>query len=371
MNEDFLLTKITARKEQDAYRQLQVVEGLIDFCSNDYLGMVKNAVLNTHGEGLSAGSTGSRLLSGNSRLAEETESFIAGFHHAPAALLFNAGYDANLGLLSAVPQRGDTVLYDALSHASLRDGLRLSLATAWPFAHNDMDALRTKIATASGNIFVVTESVFSMDGDQAPLPELVDICQLHRAHLVVDEAHATGVVGSNGEGLAQYLQLEQYCFARIHTFGKALGCHGAAVLGSTRLRDYLVNFSRPFIYTTALPPVAVAAIQESYRKFPAMHAEREQLRHLIALFRKLPLGFETLSSETAVQSVIIPGNTQAKQVARACRQAGFDIRAILYPTVPKGRERLRIVLHAFNTEKELQQLAVLLQQCWQQLQAGT
>jgi len=370
MNEDFLLDKITARKALDAYRQLQVVEGCIDFCSNDYLGLVKTGALLAHGGSSSHGSTGSRLLTGNSVQAETTESFIAAFHHAPAALLFNSGYDANLGLLSAVPQRGDTVLYDALSHASLRDGLRLSLAESWSFAHNDMTELKTKIANATGNVFVVTESVFSMDGDQAPLKELVEICETHKAHLVLDEAHATGVLGNNGEGLAQYMELEQYCFARVHTFGKALGCHGAAVVGSTLLRDYLVNFSRPFIYTTALPPAAVEAIHESYRLLPSLHEERKQLRRLITLFRQLPVGFSKLPSETPVQSVIIPGNSQAKQVAAACRQAGFDIRAILYPTVPKGKERLRIVLHSFNTEEELQSLSVLLTSAWQQAQAS-
>ena len=361
MNEDFLHKKIALRKEQDAYRQLRSAPSGIDFCSNDYLGMAKNDLLQIASAHYKTGSTGSRLLTGNYELIEKTESSIAAFHDAEAGLIFNAGYDANAGVLSAVPQRGDTVLYDYLSHASIRDGLRLGLAQAHSFLHNDIRDLEKKLATAKGNIFVVTESVFSMDGDMAPLQEIAVLCRQYNAFLIVDEAHATGVCGNSGEGLVQQLGLQKECFARIHTFGKALGCHGAIVLGSAALRDYLINFCRFFIYTTALPPASVAAIARAYEVFPSLINEREQLQRLVALFQSATTTGKKLQSSTPVQSVIIPGNTAVKIAANRCRRNNFDVRAILYPTVPRGTERLRIVLHSFNTTDELAGLIGMLQ----------
>jgi 8-amino-7-oxononanoate synthase len=360
MNEEFLQNKITQRKEQNAYRQLRAGINGIDFCSNDYLGVVKNNLLHQSINEYKSGSTGSRLLTGNYKLTEETETMIADFHGAQTALIFNSGYDANTGILSAVPQRGDTVLYDYLSHASIRDGLRLSLATSYSFLHNDIIDLEKKLAVAKGNIFVVTESVFSMDGDTAPLKEIVLLCQQFKAHLIVDEAHATGVVGDKGEGLVQVLQLEQHCFARVNTFGKALGCHGAVILGSNTLREYLINFCRAFIYTTALPPVSIAAIKTVYQIFPQLGNERNRLEKLVAIFQSANTKFKKLKSNTPVQSVIIQGNEEVKAIAALCAQNNFDVRAILYPTVPKESERLRIVLHSFNTEAELNKLIQIL-----------
>jgi 8-amino-7-oxononanoate synthase len=252
-------------------------------------------------------------------------------------------------------------LYDHLSHASIRDGIRLSFAQAHSFAHNDVEDLGRRLraareADAGPRIFVVTESVFSMDGDLAPLEAIVALCRAYGAHLILDEAHATGVIGKAGEGLAQALGVQEECFVRIHTFGKAVGCHGAIVLGSGRLREYLVNFCRPLIYTTALPPVSVQAIADAYRLFPGMHAERERLRQLIGRFRAAAIGYERLDSSTPIQVVIIPGNTEVRALAERLQKAGLDIRPILYPTVPKGGERLRIVIHAFNTETEIDRL---------------
>ena len=355
MDEEFLHKKIAGRKAQSAYRQLRLGSQGIDFCSNDYLGIATNGLLHIEKE-YRSGSTGSRLLTGNYALIEDTEIMIAAFHQAAAGLLFNSGYDANTGLLSAVPQRADTVLYDDLSHASIRDGLRLSLAKSFSFNHNDCIDLEKKLTTAGGNIFVVTEAVFSMDGDLAPLQQIALLCRQYKAHLIVDEAHATGVLGSRGEGLVQALGLAGDCFARIHTFGKALGCHGAIVLGSQLLRDYLINFCRPFMYTTALPPASVAAVAAAYSIFPSMETERQQLQQLVAIFQQADIPFKKLSSSTPVQSVIIPGNENVKQVADACRNNGFDVRAILYPTVPKAAERLRVVMHSFNTEGDLRRL---------------
>jgi 8-amino-7-oxononanoate synthase len=189
---------------------------------------------------------------------------------------------------------------------------------------------------------------------------MVALCQQYKAHLIVDEAHATGVIGEKGEGLVQQLRLQQHCFARIHTFGKAVGCHGAVVLGSNDLRDYLINFSRAFIYTTALPESSVEAIHTAYRIFPSMRAEREHLDQLIQYFQQSPISYQKLPSSTPIQVVIIPGNDKVKEIAHRLQSASLDVRPILYPTVPKGSERLRIVLHAFNTMEEVKQLQQLL-----------
>jgi 8-amino-7-oxononanoate synthase len=362
MKEAFLYNRLQQRIDQNALRQLRLPSGKIDFCSNDYLGIVKNNLLlrdlepgsaiNTHHHG----STGSRLLAGNYPLIEQAEKLIARFHDAEAGLIFNSGYDANVGLLSCVAQKGDTILYDFLCHASVRDGIRLSFAQAWSFHHNDPDDLKKKLQQASGNVFVVTESVFSMDGDMAQLAQLRDICEKYGAHLIVDEAHATGIVGDKGEGLVQHLGVQANCFARIHTFGKALGCHGAVILGSEMLRNFLVNFCRPFIYSTALPETSVLAMMSSYNTFPLLIEEREHLRSMVSSFQASPLKFQALSSKTPIQGVIIPGNREVKELARRLQQSNLDVRPILYPTVPKGTERLRIVLHSFNTSAEFDQL---------------
>lgn len=358
MKDDFLKKKLYERESAGALRTLKLVDGMVDFCSNDYLGLA-----NLPGEEFSelkSGSTGSRLLAGNYALIEKVEKEIATFHEAAAGLIFNSGYDANLGLLSAVPQKDDTILYDSLSHASIRDGVRLSFAQSFAFQHNDLADLEKKLQLAKGQIFVVTESVFSMDGDMAPLMEMVSLCEKYQAALIVDEAHATGVIGDRGEGLVQTLGLQTRCFARVHTFGKALGCHGAIVLGSESLRSYLINFARSFVYTTALPPTAIATIRVAYRRMSVMQEQRANLQELVKLFQASSIRFEKIKSETPIQAIIVPGNEEVKKLAAALQARGFDIRPILYPTVPLNRERLRIVLHAFNSTKEVQELLDLL-----------
>lgn len=364
MNDDFLLKKLNEREQHNAFRRLLLPNGKTDFCSNDYLGIVHNGLIEKKlaetATTYKHGSAGSRLLAGNYALVEETEKMLAGFHAAEAGLIFNSGYDANLGLLSCVPQRGDTIIYDYLSHASLRDGIRLSFAQSFSFKHNDLEDLERRLQSATGTIFVVTESVFSMDGDKAPLTAINALCKQYGAHLIVDEAHGTGVVGKQGEGLVQQLNLQAECFARIHTFGKAVGCHGAIVLGSERLRNYLINFSRSFIYSTSLPEASVAAIRCAYELLPGMHAERAHLQKLINTFQQANMAYEKLVSDTPIQIVIIPGNDQVKKVAADLQVAGLDVRAILYPTVPAGAERLRIVLHAFNSPKELEHMIRIL-----------
>jgi len=367
LKDDFLSKKLEERKAAKAFRQLTRINRPIDFCSNDYLGIVRNNFLFNRSvstgteQNWKHGSTGSRLLSGNYPLIEATEQQIATFHLAESALIFNSGYDANLGLLSCIAKREDTILYDFLSHASIRDGIRLSLASAFSFSHNDVDELEKKLKNAKGKKFVVTESVFSMDGDLAPLKEIAIVCANYDAALIVDEAHATGVIGERGEGLVQLLGIENECFARIHTFGKACGAHGAVILGSKQLRDYLINFSRAFIYTTALPESSVAAIAASYRLFPSLNEERIHLQWLIRKFARAALPATKLTSTTPIQGVIIPGNENAKSAAALLQENNMDVRAILYPTVPKGEERLRIVLHSFNTDDELSVLTNTLQ----------
>ncbi|HUQ66932.1 MAG TPA: pyridoxal phosphate-dependent aminotransferase family protein [Flavitalea sp.] len=364
MNEDFLNRKLQQRRESYAFRELQLKKGVVDFCSNDYLGMVAANRIhsgNENGQEKLFGSTGSRLISGNYTLIEDAEKQLAEFHNAPSGLIFNSGYDANLGLLGCVLQRNDTVLYDQLCHASIRDGIRLSHAFAFSFEHNDVEDLEKRLQQATGNIFVVTESVFSMDGDMAPLEQITEVCRSYNALLIVDEAHATGVIGRKGEGLVQHLGLESRCFARIHTFGKAVGCHGAIVLGSNILRNYLINFSRPFIYTTGMPASAVLAILRSYLIFPSMENERVHLFRLVKQFRDNAGQLRLCSSVTPIQGVIIPGNEAVKQAAQVLQQHNLDVRPILYPTVSRGQERLRIVIHSFNTESEIQQLLTILE----------
>lgn len=372
VNEHFLIKKLEERKQLNAFRQLKLPDNKLDFCSNDYLGIAKH---NLVGKALQksavehveeslfykSGSTGSRLLAGNYAMIENLEEKIALFHQAPKALIFNSGYDANVGLFSCLPQRGDAIIYDQLSHASIRDGIRLSHGQSFPFKHNDLEDLEKKLKTAGGNIFVVTESVFSMDGDQAPLQQMAALCDQYAANLIVDEAHATGVIGRSGQGLVQSLGLQQSCLARIHTFGKACGVHGAVVLGSENLRNFLINFSRAFIYTTALPETAITAIEASYEIFPQLNNEREHLSAIIRQFQDAGLKYQLLFSETPIQIILIPGNDNVKREAWKLQQNGFDIRPILYPSVPKGAERLRIVLHSFNTVQEVVQLSQCLQ----------
>jgi len=355
-SDNFLEKYLNQRVKENSFRTLQLNQGKIDFCSNDYLGLAAKLPSNNYPNG----STGSRLLSGNFELVEATESMIAAFHQAEAALIFNSGYDANLGLLSSVPQKGDTILYDILSHASIKDGIRLSSAQSFPFLHNDMDSLESRLQRATGNIFIVTESVFSMDGDCCPLEDIFFLCQKYNAQLIIDEAHATGVIGLQGEGLVQHLGLQENIFARIHTFGKACGCHGAVVLGSNNLRNYLINFARSFIYSTSLAPHAVATIRDSYQLFPKMNAERAHLNELISHFQSASIGYQKLHSTTSIQIVIINDNDTVKKAATILQSNQYDIRPILHPTVPKGKERLRIVLHSFNSLEEVNGVITLL-----------
>ena len=371
-----LTAKLEIRKQNNAFRKLSFPNDLIDFASNDYIGFSKNKSIfeETHqylieNNSLQNGATGSRLLSGNHKVYQEAEGFISKFHQSESALIFNSGYDANVGFFSCVPQKGDLILYDELCHASIRDGIQLSNAKAYKFKHNDFEDLEGKITNyklriTNQEIYIVTESVFSMDGDTPNLEELAQLSEKYKCHLVIDEAHALGVFGNKGEGLVQQLGLQDQVFARIMTFGKGLGCHGAAIVGSQELKDYLINFARSFIYTTGLSPHSVATILVGHQHLETEKKTINKLLENIIHFNqeKNMLGLKPMfvRSKSAIQSAIIPGNQNVKSIANQIQEKGFDVKAILSPTVPEGQERLRFCLHCFNTKEEISEVLRLL-----------
>ncbi len=365
-DDSFLDQRLARRVQSGSARSLTCPSGLIDFCSNDYLGLARSpelrnrihAELSQHSDER-IGATGSRLLTGNSRLVEELESRIAAFHHAERGLIFNSGYDANLGLLSAMLGPEDTLVYDEHVHASIHDGMRLGRARTYPFRHNDLDHLEGRLTRASGRVFVAVESVYSMDGDFAPLGELAGLCGRYGCRMIVDEAHATGLFGKHGRGRVAECGCEALTFARIHTFGKALGCHGAVVVGSEALRTHLINFARPLIYSTALPLHSLLAIKCAYDLLPHREQAVTHLFELVDQFRAQVCkcnGVDFLDSRSAIQGVVLPGNQRVRRMADTLQQAGFDVRPIMSPTVKRGRERLRICLHASNTPAEVTSL---------------
>ena len=383
--EKHLFKVLEKRKQQLLFRSLRTSNKLIDFCSNDYLGFSQKIKENSEIYSFPSGATGSRLLAGNTQFVEDLEQEIADFHGAEAGLIFNSGYDANVGLLSCIPQKNDVLLTDELIHASMIDGARLSYATRYKFKHNDVENLAyrlqnletnfeiplnqtliqntknytiptSNIEHQTSNLFIALESVYSMDGDLANLEAIVDLSEKYGANLMVDEAHATGVFGKNGKGLVSELGLEDKIFARVITFGKALGCHGAIVLGSRNLRDYLINFARSFIYTTAAPTHTHHSIKQSYQLLKSPDFSNEKLHTLIHFFKKQAKqhsNLELINSPSAIQCIIISGNEKCREVASRLQNEGLDIRPIVSPTVPKGKERLRICLHEFNTEEEI------------------
>lgn len=373
-----LTQKLQLREQNNALRKLPVSNNLIDFASNDYLGFANSEEIfnQTHDYLLENnikinGATGSRLISGNHNLYQIAEDFIANFHQSETALIFNSGYDANVGFFSSVPQRNDIILYDELCHASIRDGIQMSNSKSYKFQHNDFNHLEkliiSQLETRNSKpetFYVITESVFSMDGDSPNLEELVNLCENYNCYLVIDEAHALGVFGNLGEGLIQYQGLQDKVFARIMTFGKGLGCHGAAILGSQELKSYLVNFARSFIYTTGLSPHSVATILIAYQYLKSEKEAIQKLKSNIQFFNqeKLQMGLKPMFvySKSAIQCTIIPGNEKVKSIANKLQENGFDVKAILSPTVPEGQERLRFCLHSYNSEKEISEVLKLL-----------
>ena len=365
-----LKEKLSQRHHSDNLRVLpSVIKNGEDFFSNDYLGLAKEEAI--HEAALKKlykteninGSTGSRLLSGNHILHQKLEDFLKHFHHSDSALLFNSGYDANIGFFSSVPQRGDYIFYDELIHASIRDGIKMGFAKAIKFKHNDLADLAHKVELcrkkSAHEFYVVSETVFSMDGDSPNLLELANYCSDKKLHLVLDEAHAIGVFGNKGEGLVQKYALEEKVFARVVTFGKALGCHGAAILGAESLKKFLINYARSLIYSTSMSPYSVATIQSAYEWMLNRNHLQRQLTKKISLFNDLKNQLELdnfYPSHSAIQSYVMKGNFGVKKASSMLHDKGFLVKAILSPTVPKNKERLRICLHSFNSDNQIEKL---------------
>jgi|TARA_B110000037_G_scaffold223149_1_gene302905 8-amino-7-oxononanoate synthase len=393
-----LQQKLTKRVAKNSLRKLSFSSDLVDFSSNDYLGFSRSKEIFEKSHHYLVdhnlqqnGATGSRLLSGNHELHELVEKQLAAFFNMESTLLFNSGYDANIGLFSSVPQRGDIILYDEYIHASIRDGIQMSNAKSFKFKHTDLEALEILMlrhsemdgerwsqsgvaVSRSGEeshqvLYVVTESVFSMDGDSPDLLSIVKLCKKHEAHLIVDEAHAIGVFGNNGVGLVQELGLETAVFARVVTFGKAMGCHGAAILGSKDLKQYLINFARSFIYTTAISLHSVATIKFAFEELVTERnrSKESQILNLKSNIQYFNQQLSTyiqqlnfITSNSTIHCCIIPGNKKVKKIAQKMQENGFDIKPILSPTVPQNQERLRICLHSYNSKKEIDKVLNIL-----------
>ncbi len=333
-----------------------------DFTSNDYLALagasrIRAAVSAALARGVPVGAGGSRLLRGNHPEHAALEKEAAAFFGAERALYFGSGYTANMALFSTLPQRGDLIVHDALVHASVHDGIQASRAPAVSAAHNDVEAFEAAILDwrrngGAGHPWIAVESLYSMDGDRAPLEALADLANRHDGFLIVDEAHATGVFGPDGRGLAADLEARPNIVV-LHTCGKALGASGALVGGSSVLCDYLVNRARSFIYATAPSPLMAVAVREALRMLvdePARHRDFAALRVFANAELSEALGCD--SSGSQILPVMIGDNGRAVRIAERMRTAGFDIRAIRPPTVPEGTARLRIAI-TLNVDKPL------------------
>lgn len=354
-----LIMKLKERKNNHVFRMIKPFDrNKKDFFSNDYLGYAKS-----NKRIVSNGSSGSRLISGTHKEHIDVEKFIADFHKSEASLVFNSGYDANLGFFSCIPQKDDIVLYDELIHASIRDGMRLSLAKHYRFKHNDLDDLEKKIKQQQKDntiIYVVVESVYSMDGDSPDFKKLKELVQKYLVYLVVDEAHSLGIYGEKGAGFIALHDLEDSCFARLYTFGKALGRHGAVWVGSQGVIDYLTNFARSFIYTTALPSSLMKEIHEQYLIMSQDDKTREKLNHNISFYQEI-VKREKLESyfslnNSPIQSFFSQNKPFLIQISNRLNEKGYNVKPIYAPTVPEGEERLRISLHSFNTFEEIEEL---------------
>lgn len=351
-------------------RQLSPRSG-IDFSSNDYLGIAASGELRAAAydaleDKVALGSGGSRLLRGNCPEHERLEAAAANFFGSEGALCFATGFAANMALLSALPQSEDLILYDELVHASAHDGMRLSRAGSEPFQHNDAAALGRAIERwrqngERGTVWIAVESLYSMDGDIAPLDDFADLAEHHEAVLLIDEAHATGVFGPRGEGLAGELHSRANVIT-LHTLGKALGCEGAVICGPQTVRDFLVNRARSFIFSTAPSPLSSRIALRALELLDAQPERRERLQKLINYANRkfAPLGIAASGSQ--IIPVIIGDDVKTMRIARAIQEAGFDVRGIRPPTVPEGTSRLRISLTLNVEEQDIDGLAAILEE---------
>lgn len=346
-------------------------QALINFSSNDYLALASHpelvVALKDAAGSYGVGSGASALVSGYREAHQLLELELADFLQREKVLLCSSGYLANLAVATSLSSRGDTIIQDRLCHASLIDAARLSNARLLRYAHADMQALQRQLAVGSeGHTLVVTDGVFSMDGDSAALKEMASLCTQFSAWLVVDDAHGIGVVGPGGRGSVAAAGLDgQQVPILTGTLGKAFGCFGAFVAGSAALIDHLVNTARSYIYTTAMPPALAAAARAGLRRIIKDDWRREHLRMLIEHFRQgaAKRGFELLASETPIQPLIIGASAMALQLAQRLRQKGFLVVAIRPPTVRKGSARLRITLNAEHTTAHLDALLDAIESC--------
>ncbi len=375
MSDPFQLAqRLQARREQHLYRRRRVLESaqqahiqcngreLLNFCSNDYLGLAQHPKLVSAArqamEQYGFGSGASHLVIGHSRVHHELEERLADWVGCRRALLFSTGYMANVGVISALLERGDTVLEDKLNHASLLDGAQLSRARFQRYQHNDLDSLRQRLEQKQGPALVVTDSVFSMDGDIAPLPEISDLCRERDAWLMVDDAHGLGVLGGGHGCLAEYDLSSDQVPIYMGTLGKALGSFGAFVAGSEDLIEFLIQSARSYIYTTAMPPSVAAATLASLELLESEHWRVEKLQQLIARFkqgaaeRQLPM----MPSDTAIQPLLLHDSELALQVSESLMDQGLLVGAIRPPTVPVNSARLRITLSADHSEGDIDRL---------------
>jgi 8-amino-7-oxononanoate synthase len=351
--------------EQNRRRTLAEIRG-VNLCSNDYLELsrhpaLKEAVLQAVRETPRVGGTGSRLLSGHAAVWEQLEEEFAQFAGTEAALYFGSGYTANLGLLTALLKKEDLVFSDALNHASVIDGIRLSGARKIIYAHLDLNALETGLRNHGRERcrrLIVTESVFSMEGDVAPVTEIFALAERYGAGVIVDEAHATGVDGPAGRGIAVKDGIAQHLAATVHTCGKALASAGAFVCGSAVLKEHLINHARPFIFSTAMPPYMAEQVRAALRISQAMDGEREKL---LVLAKRLAAGlrshgWDTGRSTTQIVPVMLGENEQAVNAAEFLRSKGFAVLAVRPPTVPQGSARLRFSVTCGIAEDEISDL---------------
>jgi len=382
-----LAARLAERRAADLYRQRPllhspqgpevVVDGqpLLAFCSNDYLGLANHpqviAAWQAGAERWGVGGGASHLVVGHSTPHHQVEEALAELTGRPRALLFSTGYMANLGAITALVGQGDTVLQDRLNHASLLDGGLLSGARFSRYLHNDPASLASRLDKAVGNTLVVTDGVFSMDGDLADLPALAAVAKARGAWLMVDDAHGLGTLGNQGGGVVEHFGLGvDEVPVLIGTLGKACGTAGAFVAGSEELIEALVQFARPYIYTTSQPPALACATLKSLELLRRETWRREHLAALIRQFREgaRQIGLQLMDSPTPIQPIVIGDSAQALRLSRMLRERGLLVTAIRPPTVPAGSARLRVTLSAAHSEAQVQLLLNALAECYPQLE---
>jgi len=381
-----LQARLAARRAEHLYRQRPllaspqgpevVVDGqrLLNFCSNDYLGLANHPeVIRAMQDGVAkwgVGGGASHLVIGHSGPHHELEEALAEFTGRPRALLFSTGYMANLAAVTALVGQGDTVLEDRLNHASLLDAGLLSGARFSRYLHNDAESLGKRLGKAEGSTLVVTDGVFSMDGDLAELPALCAQARRHGAWMMVDDAHGFGALGASGGGVVEHFGLElDDVPVLVGTLGKAFGTAGAFVAGSDELIETLIQFARPYIYTTSQPPAVACATLKSMELLRSEGWRREHLQRLVARLREgaAQIGLTLMDSPTPIQPVLIGDSARALRLSALLRERGILVGAIRPPTVPAGSARLRITLSAAHSEAQLERLLQALAESWRQL----